>query len=80
MVTGVGRAGLVKMAAFVGAPPLSAGAYARLCDFVFAKVNEHYSGNMKEAHEGIIKYYTSRNIGQLDANNILDIEVSFNST
>ena len=64
LVTGVGWAGLVKRAAFMGAQSLCTGAYTCHWHFTFTKMEKHFAKSIKTAHEGIFKYYITGDISK----------------
>lgn len=75
--TGEGRAELIKRAAIMGLPNITAGKYACHCQYIYDNMDPKYKESMKCAHTVIVKYFMTSDISLPNANNVLDIDMGY---
>lgn len=80
LITGTGRAGIMKRAAVIGGQTFTAGSYRHHCDIIYNEMNKYFVKTNAAAHKAVFDYYTDHHDNQPDADGILNIEVSFDGT
>ena len=81
LINSLGNVGLNRICGALGFQLFSKGKYWKTTSFLYENMHEHYKELMKDAIEGIFKYYREEEDKVPDEEtDLLDIEVSFDST